>query len=70
VFDGRLLSVRAYDADGMMRDAELPMAIRAHCSDRFFADGEVAYLHVHYAGAAVIPAASSVPDLSVIAASG
>ena len=46
----RTLSVRAYDAAGMMTDADLtegrdlPALI-----DRFFADPEVAYLHAHNA---------------------
>ncbi|MFT3842053.1 MAG: DUF1203 domain-containing protein [Myxococcaceae bacterium] len=46
----RLLSVRAYDAAGMMRDSEvlqgsdLPATI-----ERFFADPKVGYLHVHNA---------------------
>jgi len=46
----RLLSVRAFDARGMMVDADVtdgkalePMI------DRFFADDRVAYLHLHYA---------------------
>ena len=46
----RTLSVRAYDAQGMMTDADLteghdlPALI-----DRFLADPEVAYLHAHNA---------------------
>ncbi|OYY67524.1 DUF1203 domain-containing protein [Sphingomonas sp. 28-63-12] len=46
----RTLSVRAYDAAGMMTDADLaeggdlPVLI-----DRFFADRSVAYLHAHNA---------------------
>ena len=46
----RTLSLRAYDSDGMMTDAdlvegrELPALI-----DRFFADPAVAYLHAHNA---------------------
>ena len=46
----RTLSLRAYDGEGMMTDAdlveggELSMAI-----DRFFADPSVAYLHAHNA---------------------
>jgi hypothetical protein len=50
VLRGRLLSIRAYDPAGMMLDAdvaqsaELPTQIA-----RFFADPQVAYLHVHNA---------------------
>lgn len=46
----RLLSVRAYDHEGMMTDAEVieGTALRA-LIDRFFADPAVAYLHVHNA---------------------
>lgn len=48
----RFLSLRAFDAQGMMVDAditptvELPQAI-----DRLLANPEAAYLHAHYAGA-------------------
>ncbi len=46
----RLLSLRAYDAAGMMLDAELAegSAFEKHVRD-FFADAYVAYLHVHNA---------------------
>jgi len=46
----RTLSVRAYDADGMMTDADLVEG-RALVAliDRFFADPSVAYLHAHNA---------------------
>jgi hypothetical protein len=46
----RLLSVRAYDKDGWMRDAEVVEG--AGLPDllaRFFTDAQVAYLHVHNA---------------------
>jgi hypothetical protein len=46
----RTLSVRAYDSDGMMTDADL---VEGHALaaliDRFFADPSVAYLHAHNA---------------------
>jgi hypothetical protein len=49
VFNGRLLAVRAYDADGMMIHAEVvdsdPRALFA----QFFADPATRYLHVHNA---------------------
>ncbi|MFT3897310.1 MAG: DUF1203 domain-containing protein [Thermomonas sp.] len=46
----RLLSIRAYDADGWMRDAEVVEGVEAEpLIERFFADPEVAYLHVHNA---------------------
>jgi hypothetical protein len=46
----RLLSVRAYDADGWMRDAEVDEGVRLDALiARFFADPQVAYLHVHNA---------------------
>jgi hypothetical protein len=49
VFSGRLLSVRAYDADGMMTDAEVVESDPRALFEKFFADGAVDYLHVHYA---------------------
>lgn len=49
VFAGRLLSVRAYDAAGMMQDAEVVDSDPRVLFDRFFADPDVEYLHVHYA---------------------
>jgi hypothetical protein len=49
VFQGRLLSVRAYDADGMMRDAEMANSDPRALFEKFFADAAVEYLHVHYA---------------------
>ncbi len=46
----RLLSVRAFDAQGMMLDADVTdgKALETQI-DRFFADDKVAYLHLHYA---------------------
>jgi Protein of unknown function (DUF1203) len=46
----RLLSVRAFDAAGMMLDADVTegRALEA-LVDRFFANRDVAYLHLHYA---------------------
>jgi hypothetical protein len=47
---GRLLSVRAFDADGMMTDAEvLEGAELEPLIARMFEDPAVAYLHVHNA---------------------
>jgi hypothetical protein len=46
----RTLSVRAYDADGMMTDADLVEGSDlVPLIDRFFADPSVAYLHAHNA---------------------
>ena len=46
----RLLSVRAYDADGWMRDAEVDEGVRLEAViARFFADPLVAFLQVHNA---------------------
>ena len=46
----RLLSVRAYDAEGWMRDAEVAEGtVLESLIERFFADAQVAYLHVHNA---------------------
>ena len=46
----RLLSVRAFDARGMMLNADVTdgKALETQI-DRFFADDKVAYLHLHYA---------------------
>jgi hypothetical protein len=49
VFAGRLLSVRAYDAAGLMTDADVVDSDPRALFDRFFADPAVDYLHVHYA---------------------
>lgn len=47
---GRLLSVRAYDGDGGMRDADVVegIALEARVA-RFFADARIVFLHVHNA---------------------
>jgi hypothetical protein len=46
----RLLSVRAYDAEGMMREAEVvPGSELAPLIERLFADPATAYLHLHNA---------------------
>jgi hypothetical protein len=46
----RLLSVRAFDAAGMMLDADVTEGKALETQiDRFFADDTVAYLHLHYA---------------------
>lgn len=46
----RILSLRAFDADGMMLDAELVAGGRAEPAiERLFANPYVAYLHAHYA---------------------
>jgi hypothetical protein len=46
----RLLSVRAYDANGWMRDAEVVEGVGLEgLIEGFFADAEVAFLHVHNA---------------------
>ncbi len=49
VFEGRLLSVRAYDRDGMMTDADVVENDPRALFEKFFADPAVDYLHVHYA---------------------
>jgi hypothetical protein len=50
VFPGRLLSVRAYDRDGSMVDAEAIEGAGAETLfARMLARGDVAYLHVHNA---------------------
>ena len=46
----RLLSVRAYDADGWMRDAEVTEGVLLEpLIERLFDDARTAYLHVHNA---------------------
>ena len=46
----RLMSVRAYDADGWMRDAEVGEGVGLEALiGRFFADPQVAFLHAHNA---------------------
>lgn len=50
VFRGRALSVRAYDARGMMVDAGLAQGPEAQAlCEQFLARPETAYLHVHNA---------------------
>ncbi|MFO1147840.1 MAG: DUF1203 domain-containing protein [Alsobacter sp.] len=50
VMRSRLLSVRAYDAGGMMRDADVVEGVGLEAVvARFFADPAVAYLHAHNA---------------------
>ena len=45
-----MLSVRAYDAVGLMVGAEICEGSRLEAQvERFFARGEVAYLHLHNA---------------------
>ena len=48
----KFLSLRAFDAAGMMVDADLsPTADLPEAIDRMLAEPGVAYLHAHYAGA-------------------
>jgi len=49
VFQGRLLSVRAYDAHGDMTAAEVVDSDPRELFARFFADPAVAHIDVHYA---------------------
>ena len=50
VFQGRTLSVRAYDAAGMMVEADLVEGAQAHAlCETILARPDVAYLHVHNA---------------------
>jgi len=49
VFSGRLLAIRAYDAEGMMTDADVVESDPRGLFEKFFADADVDYLHVHYA---------------------
>ena len=49
VFEGRLLSVRAYDAHGDMTAAEVVDGDPRALFDQFFADLAVAHIDVHYA---------------------
>ena len=47
---GRLLSVRAYDAQGWMHDADVLQGTELEAAiGRFFADPRIDYLHVHNA---------------------
>ena len=51
MFRHRLLSVRAYDADGMMREAEVAKGDALESVIlRLFADPLIAFLHLHNAG--------------------
>lgn len=46
----RLLALRAFDADGMMRAADIVEGAQAEALiSRLFEDQEIAYLHAHYA---------------------
>ena len=46
----RQISLRAFDADDMMVDAELAKGAEvATVIERFFADPNIAYIHAHYA---------------------
>jgi hypothetical protein len=50
VLRSRLLSLRAFDANGMMRDADIaPGAELEPAIARLLADPAVAYLHLHFA---------------------
>lgn len=50
VMRGRILSLRAFDADGMMVDADLVEGSQIESLiDRLFADPQVSYIHVHNA---------------------
>lgn len=49
-FSSRTLSVRAFDAEGMMRDADLVEGgVAGTVFERMLADPAVAYLHAHFA---------------------
>ena len=50
LFRSRLLSLRAFDADGMMRDADVaPGSAVEPAIAAMLADPDIAYLHLHYA---------------------
>lgn len=50
VLRARLVSIRLFDADDMMVDADVVAGTElAQAIDRAFADAAVAYLHLHYA---------------------
>jgi len=49
VFSGRLLAVRAYDADGMMLDAEVADSDPRSLFSQLFGNPATDYIHVHYA---------------------
>ncbi|MDH7453163.1 DUF1203 domain-containing protein [Luteimonas composti] len=46
----RLMSLRAYDAEGLMREAEVVDGPQvAGCLDRMFEDPQIAFIHLHNA---------------------
>jgi hypothetical protein len=50
LFRSRLLSLRAFDAEGMMRAADIaPGTAVENLIEELFANGATEYLHVHYA---------------------
>jgi hypothetical protein len=50
VFEGRPLGLRAFDADGMLRNAALALPGEADAKIRaLFADDDIAYIHAHNA---------------------
>ena len=49
VFKGRILAVRAYDAGGMMLDADIADSDPRALFETFLADPATDYLHVHFA---------------------
>jgi hypothetical protein len=50
VFEGRPIALRAFDADGMLRDAALALPGEADVKIRaLFATDEIAYIHAHNA---------------------
>lgn len=52
VVRSRVMSVRAYDREGMMRDAAVTPGTDLEVQiDKFLADSRVRYLHLHNAGA-------------------
>ena len=52
VVQRRTISVRGYDVEGMMKNAQVVEGrALAEMVDEFFADDRIAYLHLHNAGA-------------------
>lgn len=50
VFEGRPLGLRGFAADGMLRDARLALPGEAAAQiDALFANGDIAYIHAHWA---------------------
>ena len=50
VFEGRSLGLRAFDADGMLKNAALALPGQADVKIReLFADDQIAYIHAHNA---------------------